>query len=325
MKKLRFGVLGAARIATGHVIPAIQRSDLCEVVALASRSIETGREAAERLGIPEVFGSYQELLASELVDAVYIPLPNHLHKPWTLAAAAAGKHVLCEKPLGLSAAEAQEMVDGCATAGVALMEAFMYRHHPTWRRVKELVDGGAIGEVMAINTRFSYFNDDPSNIRNQIATGGGAVMDIGCYAINLSRWLLGGEPTGIKANVRRHPRFGVDVLTSAILEFGDVHSTFTVSTLAEPDQRAYVIGSSGRIEIEIPFNIPPDRESRIFLAAGGDPPGSPDIQTISFDPADPYTLQADGFAAAVLASGPVPVPPEDAVANMKVIEAILAA
>jgi predicted dehydrogenase len=216
------------------------------------------------------------------------------------------------------------MADACAAAPVALMEAFMYRHHPTWLRVKQLVDGGAIGEVVAINTRFSYFNDDPSDIRNQIATGGGAVMDIGCYAINLSRWLLGSEPTGIMASVHRHPRSGVDVLTSAILEFGQVQSTFTVSTVAEPDQRVYVIGASGRIEIEIPFNTPPDLESRIFLSAGGDAPRSPDVKTIRFDPADPYTLQADAFAAAVLSGGPIPIPPEDAVANMKVIEAILA-
>ena len=239
-------------------------------------------------------------------------------------AAAAGKHVLCEKPLAMSAAEAREMVDACERAGVLLMEAFMYRLHPLWRRVRALVDGGAVGELLAIQAWFSYRNIDPDNIRNIAAYGGGAVMDIGCYPINVARWMFDGEPDDVHASVRRDPRFGTDVLTSAVLDFGGRQATFTCSTQLEADQRVHLIGTAGRLLVEIPFNIPPDRPTRIVRAAGGDPPVAPHLEIIEVPAADPYGAQGDAFAAAVLDGSAVPIPPADAVGNMAVIERILA-
>ena len=275
--------------------------------------------------IPRSHASYEALLADPDVDAVYIPLPNHLHAEWTIAAARAGKHVLCEKPLALTAAEAQEMVAACRDAGVLLMEAFMYRHHPSWIAARELVAAGRIGRLQAVDSWFSYFNDDPGNIRNVAEAGGGALYDIGCYSVNLSRMLFASEPTRVQAAVTRDPVFRVDTLTSAILEFDGGVATFTCSTRTESDQRVDIYGTDGRISIEIPFNIPPDRPTRIFVTAGGDPPVAPATETIEFDVADPYACEADRFADAVLDGIPLPVEPADAVANLRVIEAIFAA
>jgi len=321
---VRWGILSTAAIGTEQVIPAIQRAPNCEVVAIASRDSTRGRAAADRLGIARAYGGYQDLLTDENVDAVYNPLPNHLHREWTIAAARAGKHVLCEKPLALNSPEAQEMVDVCVAEGVKLMEAFMYRLHPSWIEVRELVESGAIGELRSVQTRFAYFNNDPSNIRNQIDTGGGALMDIGCYAINLSRMVFGSEPTRVQASTRRDPDFGTDIVTSALLDFGDGQASFVVSTQTEPDQRVHLLGSEGRIEIEIPFNIPPDRETKVFLTQAGNPAG-PDTVTITFPPVNQYTVQAELFAQAILEDTPVPTPPEDGVANMRVIEQVLEA
>jgi predicted dehydrogenase len=265
------------------------------------------------------------LLADPNVDIVYIPLPNHLHADWTIAAARAGKHVLCEKPLAMNAAEAERMLDVCAAEGVRLMEAFMYRLHPSWEEVRRLVEGGRIGRLFAVQSWFSYANDDPANIRNKLDAGGGALYDIGCYTINLSRMLFGAEPLGVSASVVREAGSGVDVLTSAILEFETGTATFTVSTRIEPDQRVHLYGTDGRITVEIPFNIPPDRPTRIFVTAGGDPPVAPETETITFETADPYTVQAARFAAAILDGTPTPTQPEDALANMRVIDRVFAA
>ncbi len=321
--RLRFGVMSPAAIAVHKVIPAIQRSELCEVVAIASRDAGRAADVAEQLGIPRHHGSYDDLLADPDVEAVYIPLPNHLHAEWTLRAAAAGKHVLCEKPLALTAAQAAEMVEGCRAAGVVLMEAFMYRLHPLWLRVRELVTAGTIGELEAIQVFFAYYNVDPNNIRNIAEYGGGALMDVGCYAINVARWMFDGEPTDVLAAVRRDPRFGTDVVTSAVLDFAGRHATFTCSTQTEPDQRVHLIGSTGRLLVEIPFNIPPHLPTRIIHAAGGDPPVAPGIDIIEIPAADPYTAQCDAFAAAIRNGSDVPIPPHDAVANMAVIDRIL--
>ena len=323
--RVRWGVLGCASIATHKVIPAMQRSERCDVVAIASRDAALATSTAREVGIPRAYGSYDSLLADDDIEAVYIPLPNHLHAEWTLRAAAAGKHVLCEKPLAMSAAEAAEMVDGCAAAGVLLMEAFMYRLHPLWQRVRSLVDDHDIGELRAIQTFFSYHNVDPTNIRNIADYGGGALMDIGCYPINVARWMFGGEPDGIVATVRRDGRFGTDVLTSAILDFGGRHATFTCSTQGEDDQRVHLVGTAGRLFVEIPFNIPPDRPTRIVRAAGGDPPVAPDLQLIEVPAADQYGVQGDAFSTAVREGSGVPIPPTDAIGNLAVIEHILAA
>jgi predicted dehydrogenase len=321
---VRWGVLGCASIATRKVIPAMLRSTSCDVIAIASRDRQRADVAAAELGIARAYGSYDELLADRDVEAVYIPLPNHLHAEWTRRAAAAGKHVLCEKPLAMSAAEAEEMIATCERAGVALMEAFMYRLHPLWRRVRALVDGGAVGDLVTIQAFFSYRNTEPDNIRNIAPFGGGALMDIGCYPINVARWMFDGEPDRVVATVARDPTFGTDVLTSAVLDFGGRQATFTCSTQIEDDQRVHLIGTAGRLLVEIPFNIPPDRSTRIVLASGGDPPVAPDLQIIEVPTADPYAVEADAFSTAVRQGSPVPLPPVDAVGNMAVIGRILA-
>jgi len=324
-ERVRWGVLGCASIAVNSVIPAMRRSERCTVTAIASRDPSRAAATAAELGIPRHHGSYQDLLDDPEVEAIYIPLPNHLHGIWTLRAAAAGKHVLCEKPFAMTSAEAQQMVDACQSAGVLLMEAFMYRFPPLWLRTVELVRGGAIGELDAIQAFFSYRNVDPEDIRNVPEFGGGALMDIGCYPINVARMMFGTEPSAVTAVVRRDPRFGTDTLTSAVLDFDGRHASFTCSTQLEDDQRVHLIGTDGRLLVEIPFNLPSDRPTRLIRAAGGRPPVAPGIEVIEVPPANPYTAQCDAFSAAIRDGSPVPVPPSDAVANMVVIERVLAA
>ena len=293
------------------------------VEAIASRTQSKAAAAAEELGIPKAYGSYEALLADPTIEAVYIPLPNHLHLDWTLAAAAAGKHVLCEKPLALSSTDARRMIDASNQAGVILMEAFMYRLHPLWQEVRRLIGAGTIGELVAFQSFFSYRNLDPTDIRNQVTTGGGALLDIGCYPVNAARMLFGSEPGEVKALIRRHPDFGTDVITSALLDFGSRHATFTVSTMLEPHQRVDLVGSEGRLRIEIPFNIPPDRPNRIAIFAGGRPPVDPGVKVVEIPTSDQYGVQADAFAAAVRSGGPVPTDPIDAVRNLEVLERIV--
>ncbi len=326
MSALRWGVLSTADIARKKVIPGLKRAARSEVVAIASRDVARARAAAEAAGIPRVHGSYEALLADPGVDAVYIPLPNHLHAEWTIAAARAGKHVLCEKPLAMTSADAERMIEACEQAGVVLMEAFMYRLHPSWEAVRSIVASGRIGRLVAIDSWFSYYNDDPTNIRNIRDAGGGALYDVGCYNVNLSRMLFGSEPTEVRAVVVRDPVTGVDVVTSAILEFEDGGvASFTCSTRAEDDQRVHVYGTKGRISIDIPFNIPPDRPTHVRVVSGGDPPVAPAVETLTFETADPYAVEATRFAAAILDGTPVPVAPADAVANLRVIERIFEA
>jgi predicted dehydrogenase len=323
---LRIGILSTADIARRKVVPGMRTASRVEVAAIASRDAMTAQIVATELGIPRSHGSYEALLADPDIDAVYIPLPNHLHMEWTIKAAEAGKHVLCEKPLALSAADAQAMVDACEAAGVRFMEAFMYRLHPSWLAVRELVASGRIGRLRAVQSWFSYYNDDPTNIRNIAAVGGGALMDIGCYNINLSRMLFGAEPGRIEASISRDPDLGVDILTSALMEFPDDGiATFTCSTRAEEDQRVHIYGTEGRIWIGIPFNIPPDRPTEVYVAAGGDPPVAPLVETLTFETADPYGCEAQAFAEAVLDGLPIPTPGADGVANMRVIERIVEA
>jgi predicted dehydrogenase len=317
---VRWGVLSTAKIGIEKVIPATAAAARCEVVAIASRDLGRAQTAASGLGIARAFGSYEDLLADPDIDAVYIPLPNHLHADWTIAAAVAGKHVLCEKPLATSAAEAELMIQACEAEGVLLMEAFMYRLHPTWEAVRELLANDRIGELRAVQSWFSYFNDDPGDIRNIVDAGGGALYDIGCYCVNLSRMLFGAEPIRIQGSVTRDAVMGIDTLTSGILGFDDGMATFTCGIRAEPDQRVHIYGTGGRISVEIPFNIPPDRPTRVFVTTGGDPPVRPDTQVLTFEPANEYTIQAERFAAAVLDRTPAPIPPSDAVGNLRVIE-----
>ena len=322
--RVRWGILSTASIGVQKVIPGMRTAANAEVLGIASREAGRAATVAAELGIPRAYGSYAELLADPDIDAVYIPLPNHLHARWAIEAARAGKHVLCEKPLAMSAADAQTMIDASREAGVLLMEAFMYRLHPSWVAARELVASGRIGRLRAVDSWFSFYNDDPANIRNIREAGGGALFDIGCYCVNLSRMLFGREPDQARASVVRDPASGVDVLTSGILAFGEDLATFACSTRTEPDQRVDIYGDSGRISIEIPFNIPPDRPTRVSVIAGGDPPVAPAAEVLVFDTADPYGVEVALFGAAVLAGTPVPVPPEDAVANLRVIERLFA-
>ena len=322
---LRWGILSTADIARRKVVPGMRKAARCEIVAVASRDPATVSRVAAELGIPRAHASYEALLADPDVDAVYIPLPNHLHAEWSMAAARAGKHVLCEKPLAMTAADAQRMVDVARTQGVHLMEAFMYRLHPSWTAVHDMVRSGRIGRLTSVQSWFSYFNDDLTNIRNVREAGGGALFDIGSYGVNLSRWLFGSEPVDVSAAIVRDPNLGVDVLTSAILTFPDGIASFTCSTRAEDDQRVHIYGTEGRISIGIPFNIPPDRPSEVFVSAGGDPPVAPNTEVLTFATADPYTVEVERFAEAVLDGLPTPIPPEDAVANVRVIERVFAA
>jgi len=318
--ELRWGIVSTADIGRTKVVPAIMRAARTRVVAVASRDTERANAYAKELSIPTVYGTYEELLADPNIDAVYIPLPNHLHAEWTMAAARAGKHVLCEKPLAMNAAEAARMVAVAEQEGVILVEAFMYRLHPSWQKVRELVASGRIGRLSAVQSWFGYYNDNPANIRNIFEVGGGALYDVGCYCVNLSRMLFDSEPRRIVGSLVRDPEMGVDVLTSGILEFDQGMATFTCSTRTEMDQRVHIYGTKGRISFGIPFNIPPDRKTEIHLTSGGDPPVAPATEKFTFEPADSYTVQAEHFAAAVLDGTPLPFPPSDAVANMRVID-----
>jgi predicted dehydrogenase len=319
--KIRWGVLGAAKIARDKVIPAMQRGRLTEIAAIASRDGATASAAAQRLGIPKAYGSYEALLADPDIDAIYNPLPNHLHVPWSIRCAEAGKHVLCEKPIALSAAEARELMAVRDRTGVKMGEAFMARTHPQWVRARELVRSGAIGELRVVSGAFSYFNRDPANVRNILAWGGGALMDIGCYPVTLSRMLFGAEPRRVIALVDRDPEFRTDRLTSAILEYPGGQALFHCSTQLALYQRMQLLGTKGRVEVEIPFNAPIDRPARILHDDGSTLTGE-SIRIEEIATCDQYTVQGDLFSRAILENGTVPVPLEDAVCNMAVIDAL---
>src|SRR6266487_2637993 len=269
MNKVRWGVLSTATIASEKVIPAMQQGRFCEITAIASRSLEKAQATATQLGIPKVYGSYEELLVDPDIDAIYNPLPNHLHVPWSIKALQAGKHVLCEKPIAPTAAEGLALVDAAKQyPDLKVMEAFMYRFHPQWQHARQMVNEGKIGELRTIQTFFSYYLDDTNNIRNIAEVGGGGMMDIGCYTVSLSRFIFGAEPERVSGIVEYDPRFNTDRLSSGILDFGHGTSTFTCSTLLVPYQRVNIFGTTGRIEIEIPFNAPPDKPCKISYQNG---------------------------------------------------------
>ncbi len=320
-KKVRWGVLGVANIAVKKVIPAMQRGEWSEVIAIASRDLQKAQRAARELHIPKAYGSYEELLADPEVEAVYIPLPNHLHVPWSIRAAEAGKHVLCEKPISLSVDEAERLLAVRDRTGIKIGEAFMVRTHPQWLKTLDLVRSGRIGDLRSIVGYFSYHNRDPANIRNMREDGGGALMDIGCYPVTTSRFIFGEEPRQVLGHVERDPEFQVDRLTSAILDFPSGQATFTCSTQIAPYQQMQFFGTRGRIELEIPFNAPPARPCRLFIAEGSSGIGD-GVETIEVGACDQYTIQGDLFSRAVREDGQVPVPLEDAVNNMRTIEAI---
>jgi predicted dehydrogenase len=323
-EKIRWGIVGVANIAVKKVIPAMQKGQFSEVAAIASRDAERASQAAVRLGIPKSYGSYQELLADPEIQAVYIPLPNHLHVPLSIKAAEAGKHVLCEKPLSLTADEARRLIAVRNKTRVKIGEAFMVRSHPQWLRARDLVRSGAIGELRSIVSVFSYFNRDPKNIRNVPEIGGGGVMDIGCYPITMSRFLFEREPIRVAALIDRDPEMNTDRLSSALLDYSTGHAMFTCSTQLVPFQRMQILGTKARIDIEIPYNTPPDRPSRIFIDDGTELAGRR-ARVEEFETADQYTIQGDAFSRAILDNTEVPVPLENALSNMLVIEAVLRA
>lgn len=317
MKKVRWGVLSTARIGRMKVIPAMQKGELTEVSAIASRGQESAGMVAKELGILKAYGSYDALLTDPDIDAIYIPLPNHLHIEWTLKCLAAGKHVLCEKPIGLNGeAAAKLMVEVKKYPDLKVMEAFMYRFHPQWQKAKSLVAEGAIGQLRTIHTIFSYFNNDPSNVRNQADIGGGALLDIGCYGISLARFIFGEEPTQVSGAIDFDPDLKVDRLASAILAFENGTSTFTCATQLFRQQQVDIIGENGRIEILIPFNAPPDVPTKIVHYY------EDQRNEYVFDICDQYTIQGDMFSKAILEDTEVPTLLSDTVTNMRVIDAI---
>ena len=319
--KVRWGVLGVARIAVMKVIPAMQRGEWSQVTAIASRDLKRAQKAANELAIPKAYGSYEDLLEDPEIEAVYVPLPNHLHVPWSIRAAEAGKHVLCEKPIALDAKEALELIAARDRTRVKMQEAFMVRVHPQWLTARQLIQTGRIGQVRSVLGYFSYFLPDPSDIRNVLEWGGGGLMDIGCYPITCSRWIFGEEPKRVMGLVERDPQMKIDRLTSAILDFPSGQSIFTCGTRLVGYQRMQFFGTQGRVEIEIPFNAPPDRPCRILIDDGSDLLGG-GIEIKEFDACDQYTIQGDLFSRAIREGIEVPTPLEDAVRNMAVIDAI---
>ena len=311
-EKVRWGILSTARIALTKVIPAMQRSPWCEIVAIASRDLAKAQNAAAELNIERAYGSYEELLSDESVEAVYNPLPNHLHVPYTIKAAAAGKHVLCEKPIALNSEQARTLLELRARTGMRIQEAFMVRTHPQWLETRRLIQTGRIGPLKSITGFFSYFNADPANIRNHVEFGGGALMDIGCYPITISRWMFAAEPRRVLGMIERDPVFNTDTLTTGVLDFAQGQSTFTCSTRLAPYQRMIFFGAEGRIEVLVPFNAPNDRPTQILL----------DSETIEFPVCDQYEIQGSLFSQALRENQEQPIPLEDAISNMAVIDAL---
>jgi predicted dehydrogenase len=318
--KLNWGILGVAKIAVEKVIPAMAGSDDFQVLGIASRHLEKAKEAAQKLGIPKAYGSYEALIADPDIDIIYNPLPNHMHTEWTLKCIAAGKHVLCEKPLALSSAEVRSLIAARDKHGVKVGEAFMVRTHPQWLKTRELVQQGALGKLKLIQGCFSYYNVEPENIRNIEAFGGGAVWDLGCYPVSTSRFVLGEEPLKVVALMQRDKQFGTDVLSSVMMQFPSVQAVFSVGTQQVPYQRMHYFGKDKELEIQIPFNAPNHVACEIRINKGD--VFQKEVESLKFEVCDQYRIQAEAFSKAVRENREVPVPLEDALANTRVLEAI---
>lgn len=321
MQPLRFGVISTARIGLERVIPAMQNGHAVSIEAIASRDLDRARDVAQKLGIAKAYGSYAELLADPEIDAVYNPLPNHLHVPISIEAAEAGKHVLCEKPIALDADEAKQLIDARDRTGVVIAEAFMVRHHPQWQKARELIQAGRIGRLRAVQAVFSYMNRDPANVRNQADIGGGGIYDVGCYPIVTARFLFADEPVRALALIDRDPDFKTDRLASAILHFPEGQAQFICSTQLVPQQRLQILGSEGRIELDIPFTPLENQTSRLLIDDGSHR-GFQATEEVTFEGVNQYTLQGDHFARVVRGDAKLDFPIEDAVKNMAVIDAL---
>lgn len=320
-KKVKWGILGAANIAVKKVIPAMQKGEFCEISAIASRDLEKAKADVANLNIPKIYGSYEELLNDSEIEAVYIPLPNHLHLEWTKNAAEAGKHVLCEKPITLNSGEVKELINVRNQTGAKIQEAFMVRHHPQWLKIRELIQGGKIGKIQSITGFFSYNIPDPANVRNRADWGGGCLLDIGSYCINLSRFILETEPNRVSGLIERDDETGIDKLTSAILDFPNAQATFTCAARLISFQRMQFFGDKGRLEVQIPFNIPPDTPTQIFIDDGSNLYRR-NLETIEFAAVDQYSLQGDEFSKSILDDTDQVIPLEDSFKNMAVIDAV---
>jgi predicted dehydrogenase len=321
-KKVKWGILSTASIGHRRVIPAMLNCEHAEITAIGSRSLDKAKAMAREFSIPNAYGSYEELFADREVEAIYNPLPNHMHVEWSIHAARHGKHVLVEKPLSKDVAEARLLLKARDEYKVKMGEAFMVRTHPQWLRTIEVARSGRIGKLRSIMGYFSYFNVDPTNPRNIAEDAGGALMDIGCYPVKTSRMVFGEEPTRVVGLVERDPSFKTDRLTSAIMEFPSGQSVFTVSTQMVYYQKMQFFGANGRIDIEIPFNAPTDKPTRIFIDDGKDLYAGASAVVESIPISNQFTIQADLFSKAILENTEVPNPLEDAICNMAVIDAI---
>lgn len=318
---VRWGILSTANIAREKLIPALKKSaaksGINQLVAIASRSAANASEQAHALGIPLAFGSYDDLINSPEIDAIYNPLPNHLHVPWTIKAIEAGKHVLCEKPIGLNVADTKTLLAVCERhPQIKVMEAFMYRFHPQWQQAKELLNEGAIGKITHIEAVFTYFNRDPDNVRNMPGIGGGGILDIGCYCFSAMRYLLNREPERVSASIARDIGFQTDKHATGLLDFGEICASFYCSTQSEPSQRVHVTGEAGSLVIDYPFYQPDNCPATLTVFHDRKP------EVTTFDPCDHYELQVDAFAKAVINQQSVPTPLTDALNNMRVIDAV---
>ncbi|MGH7491795.1 MAG: Gfo/Idh/MocA family protein [bacterium] len=317
MRKIRWGILSTARIATQKVIPAMQLGRHCDIVAVASRRMEAAHKAAAQLGISKAYGSYEELLNDAEVEAIYNPLPNHLHVPWSIKAIHSGKHVLVEKPIATSVSELRQLV-GAAQAHphVKVMEAFMYRQHPQWLKARELARNGAIGEARTLHSFISFFNIDAKNVRNQAGAGGGTLFDVGCYAVSIPRFVFGAEPERVFAQTDIDPAFNIDRMVSGILDFGNRTSTFTCSMQLVRHQHATIYGTEGKIDVDFPVNPPPDQAVKIFLLRGEA------WEDVPIEASNQFTTQGDAFSLSIINNTPVPVSLQDSLSNMKVIDGL---
>jgi predicted dehydrogenase len=324
--RVRFGILGTGLIAQNHVIPALHGAERCELVGIASRTSEKAAEVATTFLIPKAYGSYEDLLADPGIDAVYLPLPNDLHVPWTKRAADAGKHILCEKPIALTSAEAEGLAAHCTDRNVIAMEAFMYRFHPAWDMVRGLIADGAVGRLTDVGVWFSFRSTRVGDYRLDFDAGGGALYDVGCYAVDASRMLLGDEPDRVLGTARLDAETGVDLTFSGILDYGTAFASFTCSMEQEPQHSIVIHGTGGWISVADPFNCPPDVETKITIGTGGDHhPNASAVETLTVPSANQYGLQATALADAILTGGPSPLPLEDSIANTRLLERLFTA
>ena len=321
--RIRWGILGNATIARKCVIGAIQKSRNGLVHALATRSQPDAAKVAAKNGIRNVYDGYDALLADPAVDAVYLPLPNHLHRPWTLKALSAGKHVLCEKPLACNAEEAREMAARAKETGLLLMEAFMYRFHPRSRRIKQKIDQGVIGKPCLIRSAFCYHMDDDmlqsgANARLKSEMGGGALLDVGCYSVSAARWLLSAEPTAVQAQAVFHPA-GVDTHLVGTLRFEEEKLAVLAASFISALQQTYtVVGSDGAIDLPQDAFIPWEKDAVYTLRKKDEAVGEEHV----IQGADEYQLMVEHFSDAVLGRTELDCTPDDSVANMRVLDAL---